>query len=329
MKRTTINSAALLALLLGVLLGGTEMASAQTPGGLRDVSKDSLSLSAPTYRLEAWRAGVYLGLNLNHYVADNMEGMPGVPNCCPGFDEGNGIGIASGMMVETPINDWFSVGGRLYMSTYNGALVEEEDEVVDDGSGLAANGVFEHRIDADIWAVAVEPIVVFGVVDEVKLFTGVRGDVIVRKLFAQKEEILEPSDILYENGKRTRLEYDGAVPNGTSFQAAIVAGVRYDFFVDENREWAISPELSAWYSPSPVIRDESWKIHGVRLAFIGQYLSYQQEEYPMGPVPPPVGLEKMDTPDETPTGSGLSDASFDVAPVAPETPVAPPIDEGK
>ena len=282
-----------IALLSGLLVMPSEVKS-QTPGG--DGKVDSLARLAAettygTRRLEAWRAGVYLGLNFNIYTADNMRGMPGVPNCCPGFNSGGGLGIAAGGLAETPVNEWFSVGGRLYLSTYNGALTDQEGEVVDDG-GAAADAIFEHRIDADIWSAAIEPIGLFEVAEDVKVFAGVRGDLILRKLFAQKEEILEPSDIAYENGSRTRLEYSGAVPNGTSFQGAIVAGIRYDIYVGESREWVVAPELSGWYSPTPVIQAESWRTHGVRLAVSGQYIRYEQEEYPIDPVIPPLDLDK-------------------------------------
>ena len=298
----------------GMLMQSTEV-RCQTPGAESRSSADSSARLLPaslygTMRKEAWRAGVYLGLNFNIYTADELKGMPGVPNCCPGFNGGNGIGIAAGGLAETPLNDWFSVGGRLYLSTYNGALTDTEGEVVDD-AGSAADAVFEHRIDAEIWGVAIEPIGLFEVAEDVKVFGGVRGDVILRKLFSQREEILEPSNIVYENGRRIRLEYSGSVPNGTSFQGSVVAGVRYDVHLGEHREWVVAPELSAWYSPTPVIREESWKAHGVRLAVSGQYLRYEQEEYPLDPLVPPLdrGKTGYETEPVGPTGGdSMSDA---------------------
>ncbi len=283
----------LIALALLLLVGSALQSSAQTTTGSDpEISADSsmtVGLDS-TMRVEAWRAGIYLGLNRTIYSADNMQGLPGVPNCCPGFNSGGGIGIAAGAMAETPLNEWLAVGGRLYVNTYNGALIHEESEIVDD-EGFATEAIFEHRIDADIWAVSIEPVIVFDLEDELKLFTGLRGDVIVRKLFDQKETILQPSNLVFENGKTTRLEFDGTVPNGTSFHGSIILGARYDFYIDSDDEWVISPEISGWYSPTPVVENESWKIHGIRLALIAQYLRYDQEEKMLEDIPPPSKAE--------------------------------------
>ncbi len=283
----------LIALALLLLVGSAFQSSAQTTTGSDpEISADSsmtVGLDS-TMRVEAWRAGIYLGLNRTIYSADNMLGLPGVPNCCSGFNSGGGIGIAAGAMAETPLNEWLAVGGRLYVNTYNGALIYEESEIVDD-EGFATEAIFEHRIDADIWTVSIEPVIVFDLEDQLKLFTGLRGDVIVRKLFDQKETILQPSNLVFENGKTTRLEFDGTVPNGTSFHGSIILGARYDFYIDSDDEWVISPEISGWYSPTRVVENESWKIHGIRLALIAQYLRYDQEEKMLEDIPPPSKAE--------------------------------------
>ena len=278
----------------GVMFNASTLQSQSRPGGDKRYDVDSAAVLDSLYALqvEEWRAGVYLGVNVNLYSVDNLQGMPGVPSCCPGFDEGMGLGIAVGGLVETPLNDWFSVGARLYLSTYNGHLIDEETEVVDD-EGFAANAIFEHRIDADIQAVAIEPVGLIEVVEDLKFFAGVRGDVVLRKLFAQQEQIITPDNIVYENGRRIRFEFDGAVPNGTSFQGAVLAGLRYDFYLGEDNEFVIAPEISAWYSPTPVISNESWKIHGIRLAISGQYLHYEfdQEDYLIEPIKAPLDPE--------------------------------------
>ncbi len=300
--------------LLGVLLLTALPAgdlSAQPGGESVSPSDSTLALGDTTRPLESWRAGIYLGLNRMIYTADDLQGLPGIPGCCPGYDQGGGLGIAVGAMAETPINEWFSVGGRLYINTYNGALIHEETVVVDD-EGFATEAIFQHRIDADIWATSIEPVAVFGFSEDAKFFTGFRGDVIVRKLFRQEERILEPETIVFENGKNVRMEYEGTIPGGTSFQGSAVFGFRYDFYVDPNRQWVVSPEISGWYSFSPIVSEESWKSHGIRIAFIGQYLSYEQEERTMEEVSGPLDIdedlsfEATGTPAEIGTESGIS-----------------------
>ena len=311
-KVSTYAIPVLLGVLLLTALPATDL-SAQPGGEDRSPADSVLALGGDTTRpLESWRAGVYLGLNRMIYTADDLQGLPGIPSCCPGYDQGGGIGVAVGAMAETPINEWFSVGGRLYINTYNGALIHEETVVVDD-EGFATEAIFQHRIDADIWATSIEPVAVFGFSEDAKFFTGFRGDVIVRKLFRQEERILEPETIVFENGKNVRMEYEGSIPGGTSFQGSAVFGFRYDFYVDSDRQWVVSPEISGWYSLSPVVADESWKSHGIRIAFIGQYLRYEQEEViPGGDISGPLDIdedlsfETIEGPTETETDSGIS-----------------------
>ncbi len=288
----TLPTLLFLALLLFAGLPG-EAGAQITTGSEPDGTTDSTMALDTAMQQEAWRVGIYIGLNRSIYSADNLQGMPGVPNCCPGFNSGGGLGLAVGAIAETPLNDWLNFGGRFYVNTYNGALIHEESEIVDD-EGFATEAIFEHRIDADIWAVSIEPVLLFDIDENAKLFTGLRGDVIVRKLFEQKETILQPSTIVYENGTTSRLEFDGQIPNGTSFQGAIVLGARYDFYIDSDDEWVISPEISGWYSPTPVIENESWKIHGLRVALIAQHLHYDQEEKALEEVPPPAGTPEKD-----------------------------------
>src|SRR5690606_34597777 len=159
----------------------------------------------------------------NSYSADNMRGLPDVPSCCPGYNSGRGVGVAIGGLLEFPFNGRVSIGTRLYLETYNGALIDEETETVDAG-GFAETAVFQHRIDADIWAAAVEPIVVVDLTRELKLFGGLRGDVIARKRFSQKERIIAPEGISFENNLAERMLFEGQIPNQTSMHGSILAG---------------------------------------------------------------------------------------------------------
>lgn len=220
---------------------------------------------------ERWRLGVFFGVNLNNYTANNLQGLPGFPSCCPGYEGGSGVGIVAGGLVEYPFTNLFSLGARLYLATYNGALKDEEVTTVD-VNGFAETAIFEHRINADIWTVAIEPVAMFNVTPEFSVFAGLRGDYAFKKDFHQQERILSPDDILYENNSQERLTFEGELPDAASFYGSIVAGASYDIEIGEKGEWVVSPEVSFWYGPTPVIANESWKIHGLRLGISGQFL---------------------------------------------------------
>lgn len=250
--------------------------TARTTDTLRTTRVIDTLRSLDTLRTEEWRAGIYAGVNRNIYSASEMTGLPGVPSCCPGFNDGDGFGVAIGGMVETPVDGALSVGARLYLNTYDGSLVHSE-EVLLDREGEAVNGVIEHRIDAEIWSLAIEPILSFGVTEEARLFAGLRGDIIVKKLFSQEERLVEPDDLVFETGTSTRLEYDGTIPDAASFYGTFVAGLRYDVYFDD-KEWAFAPEISFYYSPTPVVRGETWNIYGLRLALVGQMIEWDEPE---------------------------------------------------
>src|SRR4051794_24787393 len=43
------------------------------------------------------RYGLYIDLGFNHHLAD-FRALPGVPNCCPQFQSGNGVGASFGLL---------------------------------------------------------------------------------------------------------------------------------------------------------------------------------------------------------------------------------------
>ena len=252
---------------------GTDSLVAQgsdTTGIETVASRDSI-LKHRTFP-ERWRLGVFFSFNLNSYVANNMSGLPGVPNCCPGYEGGNGVGVAVGGLFEYPFDKRFSLGARLYLATYNGALKDEEYTTVD-VNGMAADAIFEHRINADIWTVAIEPVAMFNVTPDFSIFAGLRGDYAFKKNFHQQERILSPDEIVYDdNGSKERLTFEGEIPDATSFYGSVVAGASYDIKLGKADEWVISPEVMLWYGPTPIMADESWKINGLRLGISGQFL---------------------------------------------------------
>lgn len=219
---------------------------------------------------EHWRLGAYLAINLNQYGATDMRGLPGVPNCCPGYEGGGGTGMTIGGLFEDPMSGRFSLGARLLFSTYNGALSERES-TTGGVHGFAETVLIEHRIDADIWSIGLEPVAMFDVTPEFRIFAGLRGDAVIRKRFHQTERIISPDDIYYENDTQERLGYEGAIPNANPFYGSIVGGASYDFRFGGNGEWSITPEVTFWYGPTPVVSQESWTINGLRLGFSGQF----------------------------------------------------------
>lgn len=271
------------------------------PDSLRVADSIAAGLYADSLRIEEWRVGLYLGINRNIYSVEQMKGLPDVPSCCPGYDAGDGFGVAVGGMVETPISEAVSVGGRLYLNTYNGSLVDNE-EILLDREGEPVPGLIEHRIDAEIWSLAIEPVVTLAINPEARVFAGLRGDVIVKWKYDQQERLAEPDDLVFENGSPVRLERNGEIPDANRFYGTFVGGVRYDIYL-EDREWAIAPEISFYFSPTPVVKEETWNIYGVRLSLLAQMIEWEEpddrdrtSDFVPPPTGPPVSLRKEEIP---------------------------------
>src|SRR5579872_1255843 len=87
---------------------------------------------------------VHGGLNLH---SANFQTLPGVPSCCPRYENGSGLGGDIGMYGDMFVNSLFSIEMRLAYSTLNATLRTDEFTTVE-VNNIAAPGEFEHSVKA-------------------------------------------------------------------------------------------------------------------------------------------------------------------------------------
>ena len=251
-----------------ILITATIPVVAQTP------DSSSLSPSLSLTRIippELWRAGIYLGVSRNLHRADHIGGLPEVPSCCPDYTSGGGVGFGVSGLAELPLSDAWRVGWRLSFASLSGELRTQEFEEVNADRDLVL-ATFEHTIDAGISAVGMESYVGYELFGNLKIFGGIRGDLLISQNFRQQEQLVSPEGITYENGSRIRMAYEGDIANASSLHLGLVGTLRYEVPISPMADWVMAPEIGGWYGLTSLVEDLPWQVHGLRLGVSLQYI---------------------------------------------------------
>ncbi|GAB1430214.1 hypothetical protein MASR2M18_10470 [Ignavibacteria bacterium] len=207
----------------------------------------------------------------------NFSSLPGVPNCCPEFGNGEGFAPGVGLLFESPIAEKWQFGTRL---TYNelGARLSADESVYVLVNGALRQGIFQHSIDSRIASVAIEPSLIFSPATHLFFLGGFSAEIIISDAFRQKEIILEPDDgIFTDTHSRRRNEYYGDIPDINRFQAATVFGLSYDLPLNNRNSMFMSPEIIFKYTFTDISAGvASWKAHAVRFGLSFKFASEPQ-----------------------------------------------------
>ncbi|MFH1050109.1 MAG: OmpA family protein [bacterium] len=239
--------------------------------------------------------GLFFGLNYNQHKA-NFTGAEweGIPNCCPRFEVGDGIGFSGGLFYSFPIMTDFDINLRLIYSDLSAVLSKEEPVKVPNSSGESEDGIFEHTVDASISSIGIMPLLKFYSTEQLTVMAGFRAGVIMSKTFSQKEEIISPSWGVFEDtDKRTRHETSGDIPNASAIDFAGVLGISYSFPMGSSYEWFIEPELFYIMGFMPLASNLSWTanalVGGVSIKYSPRTIIppiIPPREAPLPPLPP-------------------------------------------
>ena len=209
------------------------------------------------------RYGAYLFLNFNRH-RPNFIGLPNYPSCCPLYEEGSATRYSGGLLYESPWTRKLLYEFRLGIDNKDGLLKDVENTTVS-VNGIATPGKFEHTIDASIMAAEFMPLLVYRPSQKFSMLAGGSIEYVLRKQFHQKETILEPESGVYENGERTRNEYEATIPNARSLLFGLVMGARYEFpFNSRKSSWGA---FEAFYTIglSRIVTGLDWYINSFRL----------------------------------------------------------------
>ncbi|HET7153210.1 MAG TPA: OmpA family protein [Candidatus Kapabacteria bacterium] len=223
--------------------------------------------------------GGYADMNINWHTAD-FRALPGVPNCCPDFQNGSGIGAAVGLLYESPISRKFSWQLRAGYS-WDGATLTSTEGTTVIVNNAAVPGSFQHTVNANIATIGLEPYLKFNA-NRFAMQVGFRAGYVISKTYSQKEEIVQPSDVgTFDNGQRTRNVYSGDLPNATSFHMGIMSGVSYEFPMNKSHTMFAAPELQLGLGVSPLVSGLTWNSNVVRIGVAIKYIPKEDENEPL------------------------------------------------
>jgi outer membrane protein OmpA-like peptidoglycan-associated protein len=240
--------------------------------------------------------GLFFDLNYNLHSGNfTGEEWEGIPNCCPRFEKGGGIGFSAGLFYTLPVLYNWDLNIRVGVFDLSGLLSYDEDIKVPDINGEAEDGVFEHTIDASIMSAGIMPLMSFHATDNILINLGFRAGYIFTKSFSQKEEIKEPSWGTFEDtGTRTRHEFSGDIPNASALDFAGVAGIGYSLPLNSSKEWFLEPEIYYILGIMPLASNLKWNVNNIIGGVAIKYAPREiippvipPKEAPMPPLPPP------------------------------------------
>jgi outer membrane protein OmpA-like peptidoglycan-associated protein len=231
------------------------------------------------------RYGLAGGLSLNLHTAD-FRALPGVPNCCPDFQNGSGIGPAFAVSAAQPLDEQFSLGLRAGYTSLS-ALLKEEQPVTVIAAGNKVDGAFEHTIDAILSTISLEPYLAYHLGGGLSFSIGLGAGMLLSKDFSQKETISKPDGVGTfldslgnDSRQRTRNENSGTLPDASGFLLHIIGGVSFDLPLNAKKTLYLVPELSYGIALSNVVSGTVWKPNNLR-TMIG--ISYQPRYEPPKP----------------------------------------------
>lgn len=209
--------------------------------------------------------------------------LPGVPNCCPRFERGDGNGFRISILGEYNLSAPFFVGARLFYQNFNGSLDKVEPTTLI-YQGVPLEGAFEHKIISKFSNIGIEPYISFNPISSLYLNIGVNLRYSFSTWFEQAETIIKPEDIgtfLDSNGNdthnRIRNQFSGAIPEASRIHKSIVATISYELPLNKRATYLLAPFVSYSYGLNELVRETSWKAN---FLFAGLGIKYQPKPMP-------------------------------------------------
>lgn len=220
--------------------------------------------------------GIYGGLNINLHNAE-FSNLPGIPNCCPRFESGNGLGFNAGLLYEYLVMERLRIGGRIGIQTFDGVLSKNEDVTVLTESG-PTNGIFEHKVESNFLNIGFEPTIIYNPFSNFHVNLGMRFGQNLTYTFSQAETIISPEGVgtfLDDDGNdsrsRVRNQFSGDLPDAITFQFGIVTGVGYELPLNKDNSMRILPEISLYHSLTDFVENTNWNLSSIRMGLAIKY----------------------------------------------------------
>jgi outer membrane protein OmpA-like peptidoglycan-associated protein len=231
--------------------------------------------------------GFYGGFNYNQHKADFYK-LEGIPNCCPAFESGNGLGFNIGILYEHSLSNDFWIGGRIGLMTLGGDLTRNETTTLILDSGFV-DGIFEHKLSGKFMNLGFEPTIIYNPFGGLLLSAGARFGVNISKNYEQVETIINPigsvtfmDSLGNDTHDRTRNKFTGEIPNAVTFQMAVLGSINYELPLNKTGSLRLVPELSYYFPLSELVTNTDWKVSSIRAGIALKFVPIPK------PMPKPI-----------------------------------------
>lgn len=232
---------------------------------------------------ELWRVGGSAGFGTLDYNAD-FSSLPEVPSCCPGYEDGSGTAFVFGASFELPLDRAVIFNSRLLFARFSGTLEADEQKLVTRDFDTV-RATFRHTLDLAQPALLFEELIGYTPIEQLYILGGIRAEFMVGGTFSQREEIVSPDGIRYENDTRERLLLDGDIPLEKQGNVSFLLGLRYDLPLNHKGDLILSPELLYWHGMSDLVSSRDLTMSGFRVGVSMSWVRLRSDDgpSPLGP----------------------------------------------
>ena len=236
-------------------------------------------------RVETSQFGLYADGGLNIHSA-NFQTLPGVPSCCPRYENGTGAGFGLGVFYDFFPTSPFSLQIRLGYSPLNATLKTDEYSTVL-LNGNSTVGEFEHSVQATIGMFGLTPLVDYHILPRAALLAGPTVGWMTSNTFTEQETLIQPANNgTFESGLRVRNVYSGTTPGASKLYLGVTAGAQYVVALNSSNTLFALPEVFGTFGVTPLVSGMNWRASSISGGVSFEYRMFA----PITPPPPPPPL---------------------------------------
>ncbi|MFH1051570.1 MAG: OmpA family protein [bacterium] len=214
-----------------------------------------------------------------YYQDVEFRKLPGIPNCCPVFQNGYGFGYRFGLFYNYPLSYQQNISFRLGFQSDDTELNKTE-KILILLQGEPITGEFEHVINAKFNSLTIEPLYAIKFLDAISIKAGCRAGLLLSNSYSQYEKIIKPegkATFLDSLGKDSqsifRNKSSGEIPDINNIQFSLQAGFSYDLPLNKTKTFYLTPELFLSYGLTPLVKNMVWFSHSVSVGLTLKYVS--------------------------------------------------------
>lgn len=227
----------------------------------QSISFSQIDTTKPIYFV-----GAFAGLNLNLHNA-GFRSLPGIPNCCPKFESGNGIAPLFGLSLRYPFDETSSLVFKIGYNDYSGKLQKEEfigntelrEATPPYETTDVVQAISNHSVEGNLPAISFEPMYAWTIWKNLSWNIGLNVSYLFSPKFNQKEQLISPNNVVFKDTeKRVRNEYiNKDIPEANKIQ--LFGKTSFSYFLLFGKDMILSPELGVAYPFTKIFSDD-WKV---------------------------------------------------------------------